>query len=112
MEQLPHGGVVARLADIEAGCVSVGLAVLAEMFEAGVAVARACRAVRIDTIEVAQDRIYRGVEAVEVQAVETGWTAGLCVAPLEPLEEFDHDGIPPHPGREAREPLQGIGRGP
>ena len=75
--------VFARLAEVEASGVAVRLRVLAEVLEARVALARPTRRIRVDLLEIRDDRLHRGVQAVEVEAVEAdlgalGGRASLC----------------------------------
>jgi len=86
--------------------VRIHLGIGAEVVETGIAIARAPRRLRIDLVEVGHHRFHRGVEAVEVEAVEAdlrslGWE---CVVPLaEPGDELDDVRVQPHPRGKAPE---------
>src|SRR5215216_1865016 len=76
------------------------------MVEAGVPRTRAPRRLGIDVLEVLDDRVHRGVQAVEVEAVEAdlGRARRQFAIPLpQPAEEGDDGRVPPHPGWEAVE---------
>ena len=82
--------------------------------QAAVAAARLVRGLGIDLVEVAQDGIDRGVEAVDVEAAELGpaLRRPMLVLGPQPLHEIAHLDVAPHPGREARErPLLSRERG-
>src|SRR6266545_206300 len=77
-----------------------------KVVEAGVPGTCALRGLGIDSLEVLDDRVHRGVQAVEVEAVEAdlGRARRQLAVPLpQPAEEGDDVGVPPHPGREAAE---------
>ncbi len=62
--------------------------------------------VGIDLVEVRDHSVDRGVEAVEIQAVEADHplSHGQRVVPVaKPGDELDDVGVPPHPGRESTE---------
>jgi hypothetical protein len=77
--------------------------------EACVPSAGSLRGRRIDAVEVHEDCICRGVEAVEVHAVEIDHAArrrascARLVVSAEPARELDHLLVAPHPGGKAAE---------
>src|SRR5829696_6980290 len=82
--------------------------------QAAIAAARLVCGLGIDLVEVAQDGIDRGVEAVDVEAAELGpaLRRPMLVLGPQPLHEIAHLDVAPHPGREARErPLLARKRG-
>ena len=88
--------------------IAVGLAVLAEVVEAGVALAaRAAAASGSTSVEVAEHRLDRGVQAVQVEAVEADLARRSACASLCSRSQSTKSsdvGVAPHPGREARKP--------
>src|SRR5207248_4791998 len=58
---------------------------------------------------VLQNGFNRAVEAVQVESVEAHFRSAsrkrLVMSP-QPLDEVEHDGVPPHPSWEAAEPRQ------
>ena len=64
LDQLIDRFVLARLRQVKAGGVSVGLAVFGEMLKAGVAVARTTRRFRIDAIKISDHHRHRIEETV------------------------------------------------
>src|SRR5206468_3918155 len=70
LHELRHHFFLARRRDAERRRVAVRLRVLARVLEARVAIPRPPPGLGIDFVEVLDDRVDRGVEAVEVNAVE------------------------------------------
>src|SRR5437588_2575052 len=65
----------------------------------------------IEVIEIAQDRRNRTVQTVEIQTVDAGALrriGDLGVVLLQPVNEFHHLPVSPHPGRESIEGLLGM----
>ena len=92
---------------------AVGLALGADVVEARIPRSGALRLVGIDRVEVRDDRFDRGPQAVEVEPVEARHAEriGDPVVPLaQPVDELDHLGVAPHPGREASEVAQRFAR--
>src|SRR5690606_25460597 len=90
----------------EAGRVPVGLRILPVVVEARVAETRTPRRLRIDLIQVLENRLYGSVQRIEVQPVETdpgGRIGQRLVVPLQPFDQLDHFRVPPHPERETAE---------
>jgi len=105
----PPSGAAPRPAPAPGG-VPVGLRVAAVVVEAGVPLARLRRRRGVHLVEVADHRLHRSIQAVEVHAVHAG--ARRCggkglVPAAEPAEKLEHGGIPPHPGGEALEAGEG-----
>ena len=76
------------------------------MIEARVAFARTSCRLRIGVVEVLDDGLHRGVQAVEIESVEADrrHVGGQSVVPFaQPGHELDDVGVPPHPGREPAE---------
>jgi hypothetical protein len=69
------------------------------------AIAPACRlgGLGIDFIEIAQYRLDRSAEAVDVEAVKSGTALGrpVLVMDAQPIDKGEHLLVAPHPGREA-----------
>jgi hypothetical protein len=100
LDELRHHFVLARARQVEARGVGVAVRVVAELFEAGVAIARDGCGGGIDPIEMLEHRLYRGVQAVEVEPVEANRRrAGMfgVVVLAQPTDEVEHVGIAPHP---------------
>ena len=91
---------------------SVRLTLGTHMVEARVAPACHLSLLGIDLIEVPDDRLDRGTQAVEVKPIEAGLGSrvGLSVvAGPQPLHEAQHIPVSPHPGGKAAEaPQRGI----
>ena len=80
-----------------------------EVIEACIASARALRGLRIDLVQIRDDRPDRRAEAVEIEPVETDLALRMLVVPFtEPAHERQHLGVAPHP---RREPLEAGQRG-
>src|SRR3989442_6941 len=100
LDELGDDLVLARLGAAERGRAAVGLAVLAELLEAAVARPGAAGGLGIDLVEVGDHRVDRGVEAVEVEAVEASLSGrpeplrparGQAVVVLaQPTDEVEH----------------------
>ncbi len=73
----------------------------------GVALLGCFGSVRIDPLNVADDRLHGGVERVHVQAIEPSAVQPLLclrqapVAVVQPVQECHHRLVAPHPGWEA-----------
>ena len=108
LEQLLDDAAPAGLADPEADGSPVLLALAAEVLEARVALSGPGRGRRIDLLEVGDHLLDRGVEAVEIEAVEPGGIGGIAavVVRAQPADEVEHLGVAPHPGREALKAAQ------
>ena len=91
--------------------VPVRLRVLAEVVETRVPIPRPPRCLRIDLVQVSEDRPHRRVQAVEVEPVKTDFLLGRhsAVVSAQPPHEVEHIGVAPHPGREAPEPRKSFG---
>ena len=62
------------------------------MLEAGVAFAGASRGVRVYLIQIAENGVYRGVEAVEVEAIKAHLApirVGILIVLAQPSDEID-----------------------
>src|SRR5207237_2479454 len=77
--------------------VAVRLRVLGEVLETAVAVPRSMRGGRVDAVEIAEDGVDRGVEAVEIEAPESDAIVrqSLSVVVAEPADEVDDVGVAP-----------------
>src|SRR5258707_2518133 len=100
--------VFARFAESEAGGVSVRLRVLAEVFKAGIAIARTSSRFGINFLQEVEHCTRRSVQAIEIEPVETClppvlWQ--LIVVLAQPRDKLQHVSVPPHP---CRKPLEGI----
>ncbi len=103
--------VLASLAQLERGGKAIGLGVVAVEVKAGVAVARALGRLGVDLVQIGNHGRHRGVQAIEVQAVETDLRrAGpdRVVVVAEPADEVEDVGIAPHPGGESLESRQRV----
>ena len=87
VHELSHGVVFARPRETDRGGVAVRLRVFTEIFEASVAVARALGRGGIDLSQITQHRFDRGVQAVEIESVESDARCGVlrAVVAVEPL---------------------------
>src|SRR5262249_35724286 len=103
--QLTDDLVLAASGEAEARGVAVGLRVFAEVIETGVAPPRAARRLRVDLVEITENRGHRCVEAVEIQPVEARgrFRSGTLVIGPQPADEVEHVSISPHPGRKTLE---------
>jgi hypothetical protein len=111
VDELLDHRTLALLARTVGGSEPVNLGVVAnEMVEARVALTRPGRRLGIHPIEVADDFVDGSVQAVQIQAVETGPGHLAAAQPIVvltlPGHEIQHVGVPPHPGREALESAQ------
>ncbi len=109
LHELLDGRPLARLDAADACLVGVDLRIAAEVVEARVALAGALGGLRVDVVEIVEDGLDGGVEAVEVQAVEPGLRASCrqrVVPVAQPPDELDDLGVAPHPRREAPEVAQ------
>ena len=107
--QLSDDFVFAGLRRAESRGVGVALAVAVEMIEAGITRPRAPCCFRVSLLEIAEHRVDRRVEAVEIEPIEARFVAGIAqvvVASPEPLDERQHIRIAPHPRRESHKPVQ------
>ena len=90
---------------------AIMLGILAEMIEATITITRTPRRRRIYFVEIAKHSLDRCMHAVEIQAInarETVLRASLCIPCAQPFDEFDHDGVAPHPARETPKIAQRI----
>ena len=107
--------VLAPLGQASARQQAIGPDVLGELVEAGVARAGPPGRLGVDLLEVPEHGGHRGAETVEVQAVEADLARvrrQRVVVPAQPLDELDHVGVAPHPGRktpEAGQRFAGVG---
>ena len=88
---------------------AIGLPLGIHVVEARVALARVGGLDRVDLVEVLDDRLDRGPQAVEIEPVEAGLGRRMrlgVVAGPEPLHEGQDVAVPPHPGGEPPEPPQ------
>jgi hypothetical protein len=109
LDQLLDRLLLARLGAGDPRLVCIDLRIPPELVEARVALARPLGRLGVDAVQVGDDRLHRGVEAVEVEPVEAGpgrsWRER--VVPLaQPAHELGDVVVPPHPGREASEVAQ------
>ena len=98
-----HDFVFARFNRAHGRGVAVCMWFAAEMIEARVAAAGALRRIEIDFFEVTEDRINRSVQTVKIHAVKSGrrfFGIKTSVEFAQPLNEFDHNGVTPHPSGE------------
>ena len=108
-DQFPDDGIFAGRREAEAGGVTIGLDLLAEMFEATVMLPRAPGRFRIDLVEIIEHRFDRGMQAVEIESVESAfpvWKSLVVVVLAQPADEIEHIGVAPHPLRETFETAQ------
>jgi hypothetical protein len=70
LDELFDDLLLARLDTAGVGRVRIHLRVASEMVEARVPLPSSLRRLGIDLLEVGDDRLHRGVEAVEIEAVE------------------------------------------
>ena len=105
LDQLPEHFFLAGFGEAERCSIAVRLRVLAEMIEARVAVARPPGCVRVDLVQISQHGLHRGMQAVEIEAVESGLHRGRhsLVVFAQPTHEIEDVGIAPHPRRKALE---------
>ena len=90
--------------------VAVRLPSRTDVVEAAVSLAGPACLFGVDAIEVRDDRLHRGAQAVEVEAVEARLGRRVrvrVVAGPQPLDELQDVTIAPHPRREAAEVRQG-----
>src|SRR6266568_4354636 len=76
---------------------------MAEMIETRVAQPRTPRSLGIDFVEIPKHRFDRGMQAVKIHPVESdrrSFRIELFVEASQPLDEFQHDFVAPHPGWE------------
>ena len=112
LDELGHDVVLARRAHPDRGRVAVGLGILPKVIEAGVALTRPCRGGRIDRVEIAEDRLDRGAQAVEIEPIEPDalrLRPCLVVVP-QPTDEIDDVGVAPHPRRKSLEVAECLDR--
>ena len=110
LHELRHHLLFAGLAESESRRIAVGLHVLPEMVEAGVALPGPPRGGGVHGVEVTEDRLHGGVQAIEVEAVEPRRPIALAfVVRAEPAHEVQDVGVAPHPGRKAPETRQRLG---
>ena len=117
-ERQPIGGASAQLGQLlqhaalavgpqaEGDGVAVGLRLVGQVVEAGIARAGTLRRFRIDAVEIAHDGLHRIAQAVQVEAEEAdaaGRIGLLCVVRAQPAEPARDLGVAPHPAREALE---------
>jgi hypothetical protein len=113
VQQLCDDVLFARSRQPEAGRVAIAVHIGAKLLEAGVSLAGARGRCGIDGAEIAEHRLNRRVEAVEIEPVEADAPSGGTVAVefAQPAQELDDDVVPPHPARKARESVERA-RGP
>ncbi len=103
--------VLAALAQAEAGGITVSLGVFAKVVEAGVAIPRAACRLRIDFVQEIQHCSHGGMQAVEVQPVETSPLGmPVLVVIAQPPDKIENIGIAPHPRRKSSEACKCIDR--
>jgi len=106
LDHLPLAG----LRHTETRGIAVRLFVLAEVIEAGVTCARSLGRCRVDSFQIMNHLSPGAVQAIQVEAVETGWMR--CTGPLvvlaEPTDELRYHLVAPHPGGEAAEAAQSL----
>jgi hypothetical protein len=70
------------------------------MIKAGVAQPRSFRRVAIDFIQITEHGFDRGVQAVKIHSVEShrrSFRIEVLVEASQPIDEFQHDFVAPHP---------------
>jgi hypothetical protein len=110
LEQLLDDTAAAGLADSKADGSPVLLALAAKMLKARVPLAGPRRRRRINLLEVGDHLPDRGIEAVEIEAVEPGGLRRVAtvVVRAQLADEVEHLGVTPHPGGEALEAAEGL----
>jgi hypothetical protein len=104
--QLLHDRALAVGPDAECDCMAVGLRVVGELVEAGIASTRAPRRLGVGIVEVAQHCVHRRAQAVQVEAEEADRGRAGAQVPVvvaQPVEPGDELAVAPHPAREALE---------
>src|SRR6266850_404006 len=106
VDELLHHRVLARGDHSQRGAPRVLLDGAPEVIEAAVALARDPRLFRIDFLQLLQYLVDRGVQAVEVEAIEPdlggAWLQAVVVG-AQPAHEIEHVRVAPHPGGEPLE---------
>ena len=96
----------------ERGGKAISLGVVTVEVEAGIAVPRTLGRFGVDLVQVGDHGRHRGVQAVEVQAVEARpWgepEPDRVVVVAKPADEVEDVGVAPHPGRESLESRQRV----
>src|SRR4029453_6151871 len=82
IQQLLDDVVFARLDDAGRDGITIGMGVRSEMVEAFVSSARAFGGVRIDLVQIRDDRLDRRVETVKIEPVEADLALGMLVVPF------------------------------
>src|SRR5437588_6766749 len=101
-QQLFYHGIFTGLSCSEPRGVSVSLGVFSKMFEAGITVAGASTCFWIDFCKIAEHGLNGGIQAVQVESIETGFVFSarkLVIVLAKPSDEIENIGIAPHPGR-------------
>ena len=109
VRQLVHHLLFARFRQSEACRVPVGLRVVAEVIEAGIAGAGPAGSLGVHLAEVAENRRHGGMKTVEIQPIETRFLplrGGSIVEGAQPADKVQHVRISPHPQRKAPEVAQ------
>ena len=79
------------------------------MFEAGIATAGTPGRFGIHFLQITQNGIDRGMQTVKIHPVKAGrrfFWINIFIEPAQPLDELDHDGVAPHPGRKTAKSRQ------
>jgi len=78
------------------------------MIQCRIVSARQFRLIRVDLFKIADHRIRRPIQTVQVQAIDAdaGGYRQRGVVRTQPGNECEHLSIAPHPGREALEVIQ------
>ncbi len=112
LHELGHDFVLAWGGPLVDDGVPVGLTLDTDMVEARVTPSCHFGLRWVDLIEIANDCLDRGAQAVEVEPVEAGFRRRMglsLVTGPEPLDEAQHIPVSPHPGGNAPEaPKNGI----
>ena len=108
---LANNFILAALAQTEAGGITVCLSIFAEVVEAGIAIPRTSRSLRIDFVQEIQHCLHGSMQAVEIQPIETNplGMPVLIVIP-QPTYKIENIGVAPHPGGKSLEARKRVDR--
>ena len=103
--------ILTALAQAIAGRITVSLGVFAKVFEAGIAIPRALRSLRIHFVQEIQHCLHGRMQAVEIQPIETDplGMPVLIVIP-QPTYKIENICVAPHPGRKSLEARERVDR--
>ena len=100
LNQLLHHFVFTRFDRTHCCGVAVFLRIAAQMIEARITATRAFRRVRIHFLEVIENRVDRGMQAIQIHAEKSGWRflwIDMLIKAAQPFHKFYCNGIAPHP---------------